>query len=332
MPKCFLNSLQEKEEIINMLLQELISKLDSLEIPQSGYRLFLLENERFYFGKSASDKVVFVIESNNNKLRSFSQETKNLAFYFNLKAHFLIDETNEIKTVHLLECKGNEKEIVEAFLRLTQAFALNNYSDDQYYLTKLFTILVSLFAKEKGSPETELQGLYAELYAILYLNERGCDISSFWQSKDRMKFDFSINGKKRIEVKSTIKPNRIHRFRHEQLLSDLYDIRVISVMLQKNDRGLSLKEIINITVNKFCNDLPLIFHIEQLIRKVDECQLSEMKYDEVYTNNNIRFYKAEDIPHFEENNPDGVSNAEYDCDLSGCQSISVEDLKSFIYQ
>ena len=38
-----------------------------------------------------------------------------------------------------------------------------------------------------------------------------------------MKFDFSINNYKKIEIKTTTKDVRIHKFRHEQLVSDIYD-------------------------------------------------------------------------------------------------------------
>lgn len=315
-----------------MEVKDILTKVKSLNIPNEGYRLFDVDEEKFYFGKSSNGNVVFVIESTNNKLKSFVQETKKLYYFFNLNANFIINDHVNNKTVHLLECKNADVDMVEAFVRLTQAFALNSFSADQYYLTKLFTALTSLFAKEKRASESELQGLYAELYAILYLKENGCDISSFWQSKDKMKFDFSINGNKRIEVKSTIKPNRIHRFRHEQLLSDLYDIKVISLMLQKNDCGLSLRCLINKVYDTFNTNMPMLLHIEQLIRNVQEQELQELKYDEVFTKNNIRFYNAEDIPHFEDVNPDGISNAEYDCDLTGSPTLTIDEFKIFINQ
>lgn len=39
----------------------------------------------------------------------------------------------------------------------------------------------------------------------------------YWQSQDKMKFDFSINETKKIEVKTTTSETRKHKFKHEQL-------------------------------------------------------------------------------------------------------------------
>lgn len=316
-----------------MKVNDILNKLNDLTTPAIDYKLFTIDNYRYYFGKDRLNNIIFVIESTNDKLKAFSQETKNLEFFFNLEAKFTFNDAHNIietKTVHLLKCKNMNADVQEAFVRLTQAFALNNFDEDQYYLTKLFTILTALFSKEEQVSKIELQGLYAELYSILYLNEKGCDISSFWQSRDKMKFDFSINGKKRIEVKSTTKANRIHRFSHDQLLSDLYEIKVVSVMLQENDCGLSLRDLINKVFATFDTNMSMLFHIEQLIRNVCEGELSALKYDEAYTKNNLKIFNAANIPHFEEFNPDGVSNTEYDCDLSGCSAIEISEFNNWI--
>ena len=75
-----------------------------------------------------------------------------------------------------------------------------------------------------------------------------------------MKFDFSINENKRMEIKSTIKTSRTHHFKHDQLLSELYDIRIVSVMLQKNDYGESLGELIEQIRDKFADNYALLIH------------------------------------------------------------------------
>ena len=38
------------------------------------------------------------------------------------------------------------------------------------------------------------------------------DISEYYQIEDRRKFDFSISDRKKIDVKTTTKPERIHHF------------------------------------------------------------------------------------------------------------------------
>lgn len=308
-----------------MNYEELKNVICNLPVPQEGFRFFSYVANNSYFGKDSSGNIAFAIESNNAKLKSFIQSTNNLTYFFNLNAQCYAEDNSSIKTIHILLCKNLKPEITDAFLRLTQAFAVSN-PNDQRHLTKLFSALTLLFSKETVSQEKELQGLYAELFAILYFKEHNCDLAPFWQSKDKMKFDFSINENKRIEVKSTTKSNRVHRFRHEQLLSDLYDIKVISFMFQKNDCGFSLKELIDDILLKYNSNLALILHIENLIRNVDVSTLSSLKFDKTYTVQNMKIFNAVDIPHFYEQTPEGVANTEYDCDLTNINSISIETL------
>ena len=63
-------------------------------------------------------------------------------------------------------------------------------------------------------------------------------------------------------------------------------------------------------------------HIDSIVMNVDTSELSLEKYDEAYIKENIRFYPAEDVPHFDEKTPEGVYNAEYDCVLDGASAIS----------
>lgn len=44
-----------------------------------------------------------------------------------------------------------------------------------------------------------------------------------------MKFDFSISEKVKLEVKATVKNIRTHHFRHEQLMTEVYDIFVCHI-------------------------------------------------------------------------------------------------------
>ena len=55
---------------------------------------------------------------------------------------------------------------------------------------------------------------------------------------------FSISEKLKLEIKSTTKNSRTHHFRHEQLMTELYNIYVLSYMFRYDDEGLSLWELI----------------------------------------------------------------------------------------
>lgn len=278
------------------------------------FEVFVVDNA-CYFGKDKSNNIVFMILSKCERVSPINQETRSLQFAFNRKCTFRIGDTIDTKIVHLLICKEHAEDKIMAFIRLTKAFAQNDYDNDQYYLAKLFSSISALFDKKRKVSENELQGLFAELYTILYFFRSGCDLSTYWQSRKMMKFDFMLDDKKRIEIKSTVKSSRTHHFRHEQLQSELYDIKIVSLMLRKSDTGISLEDVVNSIRDIYANNYALLMHIEALIAHVDDDMLRAVRYDEIHLQDNLRFYDAKDIPHFNEKTPDGVFNAEYDCCL-----------------
>lgn len=44
----------------------------------------------------------------------------------------------------------------------------------------------------------------------------------------------------------------------------------------------------------------------------------------------MKIFNAVDKPHFYEQNPEGVANTEYDCDLTNINSISIETLNLWL--
>jgi len=307
----------------------IFDRLKSKNISRQAYEVFSVD-DACYFGKDKDNNVVFMIPSSMVRLSPVYQETRSLRFAFNKNCTFRNEDIIETKVVHLLTCKENDEDKIMAFIRLTKAFAQNDRDNDQYYLARLFSSISSLFDKERKVSEIELQGLFAELYTILYFSKKPCDLSHFWQSRNMMKFDFSLNEKKRIEIKSTVKSSRTHHFRHEQLLSEIYDIKIVSFLLQKNDYGLSLLELVERIHSTYHDNYALLMHIESLIAHVDKDVLETLRYDEIYIKNNLKFFDAKDIPHFSEKTPDGVFNAEYDCCLDTSPELSEEAFMRWI--
>lgn len=306
--------------------KNIYGKIESISTFDSDYLVFGVDENKCYYGKNRNGEIVFMIPSSSARSNSFCQETKSLLFHYNRNCAFSLEGTTTKKTMHVFVCKEKSKEKIDAFIRLTYAFSITDSENDPYYIPKLFSAISMLFDKQRNISEIELQGLFAELFVILYFYRNGCRIDKYWQSRNKMKFDFSIDGKRRLEIKSTLKSNRIHHFKHEQLLSELYDIKVVSLILQKNDRGLSLKDLIDSIRATFTDNFALLLHIEQIVSQVDDEQLSFCRYDETFAENNIRFFDAASIPRFREKTPEGVFNAEYDCCLEGIQMVSQSDM------
>lgn len=307
----------------------IFDKLHAKRPSGQTYEVFSVD-ESCYFGKDKDNFVVFMIPSLMTRIAPVYQETRSLHFAFNKKCSFSHENIIETKVMHLLVCKEEDEDKVMAFIRLTKAFAQNDRDNDQYYLARLFSSISALFDKERKVSEIELQGLFAELYTIIYFSEKSCDLSRFWQSRNMMKFDFSISEKKRLEIKSTLKPSRTHHFKHDQLLSELYDIRIISFMLRKSDFGITLEDLIDTIREKYPDNYALLMHIETAIAYADKDMLRGIKYDELYLKDSMRCFDAKDIPHFNEKTPDGVFNAEYDCCLDNSTTVSEDFLINWV--
>ncbi len=295
------------------------------------YSVFLADDVReCYFGKDSEGNVVFMIPSTLSLVAPVYQETRSLRFAFNKKCSFLQGETVQSRVMHVLVCKERAEDKILAFIRLTKAFAQTERDNDQLYLMGLFSSIAVLFSAKKEPSEIELQGLFAELYTILHFHRIGCDISACWQSRGMMKFDFTFSEKKRFEIKSTLKPDRVHHFKHDQLCSELYDIRVVSVMLRKSDCGISLSDLISEIQTIYADQYPLLMHIATSVSQVEQSRLEALIYDEIYLVDHLRYYDAAAIPHFNEMTPDGVFNAEYDCSLSNAPALSEQDIINWV--
>lgn len=101
-------------------------------------------------------------------------------------------------------------------------------------------------------------------------------------------------------------------------------------MLRKSDFGISLEELVETIRERYPDNFALLMHIESSISHVDKDMLKGIKYDELYLKENVKFFSAKDIPHFNERTPDGVFNAEYDCCLDTSTAVSEEFLIAWI--
>ena len=113
-------------------------------------------------------------------------------------------------------------------------------------------------------------------------------------------------------------------------MSELYDIRIVSLMLRKSDMGISLWDLIEQINEEYSTEYPLLMHIEAIKSHIDKERLIEMKYDPLYIKANLRYYNALDIPHFNEKTPDGVFNAEYDCSLDTAIATEEKEIVEWI--
>lgn len=182
------------------------------------------------------------------------------------------------------------------------------------------------FSEKKEPTDEELRGMYTELYTI-WSYRNLINLSKYWQSQDRMKFDFSISENFKLEIKSTIKDERRHHFKHEQLINRFCTIYIISYILRTDDEGLSMYDLLLKCKQLFLNEPKKLIRIDYILNNTSRDRLGNLKFSEIDMIKKRRIFNVQDVPRFKGESPSGVANAEYDCIL---ENVSPVDEKLFI--
>lgn len=288
----------------------------------SDFNLIECDNDIFV-GVDKNGNTCVVVNARDCHNSSFQQKTKMLCVQFNIAVECIIEQEYMQTHAHVFRCYSRDPNEIDIFLELTTGLLLSKGCGEEE-IRSIFTVLTNFFSNQQEITNSELIGLYGELYAIKVFNN-SLGLYRYWQSRDRMKFDFSFSDGLKLEVKSTTKNTRSHHFRHEQLTTTLYDIYVMSFMFREDDAGLSLAQLIEEVKSILANDINKTIRLNLIKKNAGIERLEALKFSEEYTDEKRHIYKAEDLPKFNEITPEGVVNAEYDCDLENIAYISDDD-------
>ncbi len=312
-------------------MNEIINKLSANNFNDAYLRAFHIESGLCYMALDSDGYFSLLISTNSRKQLNASTDILSLSLSNKCK----IDNGEKVFDAycHILRCTTKEKSTLRTFLLLSLTMAkeineLNNHN----IVIEYFEDLIRLF---KTSPNPNLesarQGLWGELFLISIMDSI-IDWTSFWHNEPQRKFDFSYNHK-RLEVKTTLKEQRIHKFSHGQLYrDDGTSICISSFILQKEDSGLSLKSLIDKIAQEVSEDTKLSLKLQKSIREVGMHDTSDEgpRYDEQLALKNLKFYFSEDVPRYNLNEPPGVSNTSYNIDLSNINSIEKQELDEWL--
>lgn len=294
-----------------MSIENIKLLIQTLPAPKEGYNF--IRTDSYLWGKNSNGEISFGFETKNPNILPMKQTTKHLKLFINHLFKVTIDGAINDRKLSLLVLKETDEKHAEIFIRIVLSM-LDDLTEEK--LLKHFLELKDLFSNERKISKIELEGMFGELFAMYVLKiNYGIDISIYYQKEDRRKFDFNLTDKKKIEVKTTLKPERVHHFLHQQLDTDRYNIRVISIMLQRDDAGMSLLELINECKDLFSTYFTIVLHLELLTKNVEESELEEMKFNFRYAKDNMRIFDANKMPRLKEKDVEGVFNVEYDVDL-----------------
>lgn len=278
-------------------------------------------SDKLMVGVDKDGYSVIVLISDKNEKFSLNQKTKMLSMECNVRVNYTINNVKKESNVHLIRCLSKEWKEREIFIELSLVFLDSiNEKNEEESIMEVFSTLVLFFSMKSELTDKELRGIYTELYTIWSYKDI-IDLSLFWQSRERMKFDFSLSEDFKVEIKSTIKDERRHHFRHEQLSGSYKKIYIVSYMLRNDDIGLSMYDLLLRCKSLFWKEPKKLMRLELILKNSSEDRLKNMKFNESYLIKKRKIYMSDDIPKFQEESPTGVTNAEYDCILENVVNI-----------
>ncbi|CAG8464513.1 32565_t:CDS:2 [Gigaspora margarita] len=224
---------------------------------------------------------------------SFSKVSSFLEFYFNFEENkkiiLIIPNNEENAEKKVLKVEANvlllNQKMELAIKGESIELVLESFFEDE--LGKLKGVLKNGFPKSNNKNwEREIVGLYGE-------------------------FDFSINNEIKIEVKTSLKSGRNHRFSHHQLYSLIEKILVASCLLIKDRKGKTL-------------------HLDKKVHEIGVyAENPGSAFNFSLALERVKFYDAKNIPKYEQPEPPRVTNTHY-CSMTKYSHLSKEELLKII--
>lgn len=293
-------------------------------ISKDNIDFFMDDCGEYFVGKNRKGETCFAFRCNQNSQENVVFITKKISLEYNALVYD--SKSNNKYKLTVLTYIEKDYENEKTFIDLCRLLIVELNHKNKEEITEDFYLLNKFFNNKIKYTDIELQGLFAELYTIRNF-KTDLHLEHFWQSEGMMNFDFSFDENTKLEIKSTLKQKRIHHFKHNQLTTNKYNIKVLSYMLQKDDFGLSLYDLLVESIEIMQSYPKKLFRLKKYIFDIDKDTLKAISFNEQYLLENIKLFNAIDVPKFNEISPEGVSNAEYDCVLDNIVGFSGIDIK-----
>jgi len=315
-----------------MNIRAALEELKSTKAKHTYNVVQIPEREGLYVGSDSGHRVVIFIKSDNEPAVPSIKTDKLQVDFSSDYQLYLNGKQSVVSKFHSIRCLSNDPDDTRLFIDIIESIISDPNTDFKAHsLSSIFYALVGLFeTAPQQDVRKERQGLWGELF---FMRQHGGYEKwiPVWHSDPSRLFDFSMDSK-RIEVKTSIKPERIHEFSHRQLFSiGSEKVAVVSIMLRGEDTGLSLRTLINEAKAKL-KGKPHYIRLERAIIKADMDEPTEEgpRYHEAEAHSQLAWYEIENVPHFPIPEPQGVSGTHYRSDLTTAQKMPEEEIRKTI--
>lgn len=231
----------------------------------------------------------------------------------------------------VLRCAGADRVLQVYFLRVASALIVSlGSTPSQSDVTKAIERLVELFRAMSQPPRKSVQGLWAELFLIVYVRNSRVMVKA-WHAMPEDRYDFS-EGEQRIEVKSTASRVRQHHFSLEQLNPPSgTSVLVASLFVERSGAGVSAMDLADEARLRLSGDIDLLLHLDRVISLTlgnSWRYALEDRFDRSLAEQSLAFFETKVIPSVCPDLPIGVSDVHFKSDLTGKPTIDLQKYKA----
>ena len=316
------------------MLEDIFKKLGVPEERQEDvYKTELIKGTLHRVGKNYKGLPSILINTKKNDESVYPYKGLSIRLRFNISCK--IHEENERQNYTILSCISADEQIIKIFLDICQT-TIPQLGEEPTpkEISEKTQMLIDLF-KEMPNKRSSIIGLWGELFLIAS-SKNITKCLEAWHQHSEDKYDFYDNNEA-LEVKCTAQTDRKHQFKHDQLVSNLKDHYVASIMVSEDPvKGLSVVNLYE-DIKKKCkldnlnNKLKKIFF--KIVGKTPFEELNDYKYDFNFSKKNFLFFKVKGLSKLE-NRDESISNIYYTIDLSqknSVENLSKDKFTSYLY-
>ncbi len=315
-------------------LEEIFKNLDTPdEEVEDVFKTELIFGKYHRIGKNYKGLPSILIFTKKDERISAPYKGQNIRLRFNINCK--IKEKDENQNYTILSCISSEPQTIKIFLDICET-SISQLGDEptSKEIKNNTDILIDLF-KELPNKQSSIIGLWGELFLIASSKNITKSLEA-WHQHAEDKYDFYDNNEA-LEVKCTTQTDRKHQFKHDQLVSNLKDHYVVSIMISEDPaKGLSVVDLYedikkNCSSDNLNNKLKKIFF--KIVGKTPFEELNEYKYDLNFSKKNLLYFKVKGLSKLE-NKDESISNIYYTIDLAQKKSVdnlSNDKFTSYLY-
>lgn len=279
-------------------------------------------------GVSKEGLPIFFITTNDTSKNAVDINLKLIQVDYQKKCKLVSKEGNKSEGIYTIVSLKSDSENISKYFVNTMCNLINQLDINPSFIqikTELNN-LIKLFRSLSKPAQKTIQGLWTELLFILQSNDVEYVIKSWHQDKNDL-YDFN-DGIDKVEVKSTSKSNRIHRFNLSQL-QEIKDTLIIigSTFTVETGKGINANEIIE-KIREKVSDTSLILKIYNVVADTmgdDFERIFDIYFDYNLALNSIKYFNVKDIPKISNDLiSQAITNIKYDCNLTHVNSIDPE--------